>query len=220
MRVALYARVSTRDKDQDPELQLVPMREHASARGWQVVAEHVDQASASDFTRRTSWRSLLEDARRRRIDLVAVWKLDRAFRSTIECLRTIEDWEARGVAFVCVSQPEIDTTTPIGRLLTTVLAAVAEFERDLIRDRVREGMTNARRKGVSLGRPRAISRASVRRAWRELEPLVQAGEVSQREAARRLGVGQATIRRLLASGEPKGLPPAPSSMEALPRAAP
>jgi DNA invertase Pin-like site-specific DNA recombinase len=115
MRAALYARVSTRDKDQDPELQLVPIRAYAAARGWEAV-EYVDQASASDFSRRTDWKRLQADARRRRVDLIAVWKLDRGFRSTVECLRTLEDWQSRGVGFLCVSQPELDTTTPIGRL--------------------------------------------------------------------------------------------------------
>src|SRR5437899_4371534 len=112
------------------------MREFSARRGWVVVDEYVDYARAADFTRRKRWRDLLADTRHRRVDLVAVWKLDRAWRSTIECLNTLKDWEARGVGFVCVSQPELDTTTPIGRLLMTVLASVAEFERDLIRERM------------------------------------------------------------------------------------
>jgi len=94
----------------------------------------VDRASVSDFVRRRDWKRLVEDARRRRVDIVLVWKLDRGFRSSIECLRTLEDWQHRGVEFVCANQPEIDTGSPIGRLLLTVLAAVAEFERDLIRN--------------------------------------------------------------------------------------
>ena len=96
------------------------MREYAARLGWAVVAEYVDYARAADFTGRKRWRELLADTRHRRIDLVAVWKLDRAWRSTIECLNTLKEWEARGVGFVCVSQPELDTTTPIGRLLMIV----------------------------------------------------------------------------------------------------
>jgi DNA invertase Pin-like site-specific DNA recombinase len=91
LRVALSARVSTRDKSQDPELQLVPMREYAARLGWAVVAEYVDYARAADFTGRKRWRELLADTRHRRIDLVAVWKLDRAWRSTIECLNTLKE---------------------------------------------------------------------------------------------------------------------------------
>jgi DNA invertase Pin-like site-specific DNA recombinase len=199
MRAALAARVSTRDKHQDPEIQLVPMREYAAARGWTVAGEYVDLASASDFVRRREWKRLLEDVRRRRVDLVAVWKLDRAFRSAIECLNTLEDWRARGVHFVCVSQPEIDTTTPIGRLLLTVLAAVAEFERDLIRERVNDGLANARRKGVRIGRPSVLEARdpAFEQRWHEVRALLLHGHVGKREAARRLRIGAGTLQRLL-----------------------
>jgi DNA invertase Pin-like site-specific DNA recombinase len=197
LRVALAARVSTRDKNQDPEVQLVPMREYAARRGWEIVGEYVDQARAADFTRRKRWRQLLADARHRRIDLVAVWKLDRAWRSTIECLNTLKDWEARGVGFVCISQPELDTTTPIGRLLMTVLAAVAEFERDLIRERVLEGLDNARRKGSRLGRPGVLSRPGFEEQWLKVRMLLVDEQIGKREAARRLKIGAGTLARLL-----------------------
>jgi DNA invertase Pin-like site-specific DNA recombinase len=197
--VALAARVSTRDKNQDPEVQLVPMREYAARRQWEVVGEYVDYARAADFTRRLRWRQLLMDTRHRRVDLVAVWKLDRAWRSTIDCLNTLKDWEARGVGFVCVSQPELDTTTPIGRLLITVLAAVAEFERDLIRDRVLEGLENARRKGTRLGRPGALARPGFEKRWLEVRMLLTDRQIGKREAARRLEVGAGTVARLLAA---------------------
>jgi DNA invertase Pin-like site-specific DNA recombinase len=208
MRAAPAARVSTRDRNQDPDLQLVPMREFAAARGWTVAGEYVDLASASDFVRRTEWKRLLDDVRRRRVELVAVWKLDRAFRSAIECLNTLADWQARGVHFVCVSQPEIDTTTPIGRLLLTVLAAVAEFERDLIRERVTEGMANAKRKGVRIGRPPAIDRPGFADRWRAVRLQLLAGEIGKREAARRLRIGAGTLQRLLADDGlvPNGCP--------------
>ncbi len=202
-RVGLYARISTRDKQQDPELQLVPMREYGAARGWRAT-EFVDRASASDFARRTAWKRLLEEGRRRRLDVVAVWKLDRGFRSTIECLRTLEDWQHRGVAFVCVSQPEIDTTTPIGRLLLAMLAAVAEFERDLIRERVCEGLANARRKGARIGRPSVIEARGpvfVRR-WRVVREALLEERIGKREAARQLGIGAGTLQRLLRNGGP------------------
>jgi DNA invertase Pin-like site-specific DNA recombinase len=201
LRVALSARVSTRDKSQDPELQLVPMREYAARLGWAVVAEYVDYARAADFTGRKRWRELLADTRHRRIDLVAVWKLDRAWRSTIECLNTLREWEARGVGFVCVSQPELDTTTPIGRLLMTVLAAVAEFERDLTRERVLEGLENARRKGSRLGRPSVLARAGFEERWQEARRLLGDQQIGKREAARRLKVGAGTLDRLLAAAE-------------------
>jgi DNA invertase Pin-like site-specific DNA recombinase len=204
LRVALYARVSTRAKDQDPELQLQPLREYAAVRGWQTT-EYVDYAPAADLAGRTAWARLLESVRRRRVDHVLAWKLDRPFRSTLHCLRTLEDLAHRGVGFACLTQ-EIDTTSPTGRLLLTVLAAVAEFERGLLAERVREGMTNARRKGVRLGRPAALERPHVARQWPAVRAQLAAGVLSKRAAARRLQVGQATLARLLAAppGAPKG----------------
>jgi DNA invertase Pin-like site-specific DNA recombinase len=198
-RVALAARVSTRDKNQDPEVQLVPMREYSRGRGWDVVGEYVDYARAADFTRRKCWEQPLADARHGRADLVAVWRLDRAWRSSIDCLNTLKDWEARGVGFICVSQPELDTTTPIGRLLMTLLAAVAEFERDLIRERVLEGLENARRKGTRLGRPGALARPGFEKRWLEVRMLLTDRQIGQREAARRLEIGAGTLARLLAA---------------------
>jgi DNA invertase Pin-like site-specific DNA recombinase len=203
--VALYARVSTRDKDQDPELQLVPLREHAAARGWEVT-EYVDHASAADMAGRTAWARLVEDARRRRLDLVLVWKLDRAFRSTLHCLRTLEGWEHQGVGFACLTQP-IDTTSPAGRLLLTVLAAVSEFERTLIAERVREGMANARRHGARIGRPPAAERPHVARHLEAVRAELAAGTLSKRGAARRLRVGFGTLDRLLTT--PSGATAAP-----------
>jgi DNA invertase Pin-like site-specific DNA recombinase len=200
MRVALYARVSTRDRDQDPELQLQPMREYAVVRGWRA-GEYVDQASAADMAGRCGWAQLLEDVRRRRVDHVMAWKLDRPFRSTLHCLRTLEELEHRGVGFSCLTQ-DIDTTSPTGRLLLTILAAVAEFERGLISERVREGMTNARRKGVRIGRPSAAARPHVARLLPEVLAQLEAEQISKRAAARQLKVGMATLERL--RGAPKG----------------
>jgi DNA invertase Pin-like site-specific DNA recombinase len=201
VRVALYGRVSTRDKEQDPELQLVPMREYAQARGWRAT-EYVDRAPAADLAGRTAWARLLEDARRRRVDHVLVWKLDRAFRSTLHCLRTLEELEHRGVGFACLTQPEVDTTSPTGRLLLTLLAAVAEFERGLIRERVKEGLANARRKGARIGRPPAAERPAVARQLPAVLAEVEAGTLSKRQAAKRLGVGAPTLDRLLAARPP------------------
>jgi DNA invertase Pin-like site-specific DNA recombinase len=195
-RVALYARVSTRDKDQYPELQLQPLRDYAAARGW-AAAEYVDHAAAADLRGRTAWARLLDDARRRRIDLVLVWKLDRAFRSVLHCLRTLEDLDHAGVGFASLTQAGIDTTSPTGRLMLTVLAAVAEFERGLIAERVREGMANAQRKGARLGRPSAGERPHVRRHLAAVGAELAAGRLSKRAAARRLRVSVATLDGLL-----------------------
>ncbi len=197
---ALYARVSTRDKDQDPDLQLQPLREYAMARGWEA-REYVDHASAADMAGRKAWAQLVDDVRRRRVDHVMVWKLDRPFRSTLHCLRTLEEFTHLGVGFSCLTQ-DIDTTSPTGRLLLTILAAVAEFERGLIAERVREGMVNARRKGTRIGRPAAVDRPHVARHLDAVLGDLRAGVISKREACRRLKIGMATLDRIL--GDPKG----------------
>lgn len=195
-RIALYARVSTRDKGQDPKLQLVPMREYAMSRGWEVV-EFVDHAAAGDLRRRTAWRELLKDAAQHRFDQVMVWKLDRAFRSTVAALSTLKDLDHWGVGFSALTQPELDTTSATGRLVFTILAAVAEMERELIAERVREGMALAKDNGKKLGRPSVTDSPTFQRRWAALRPAVESGAVSRRGAATQLKVGQATIRRLL-----------------------
>jgi DNA invertase Pin-like site-specific DNA recombinase len=129
------------------------------------------------------------------------WKLDRPFRSTLHCLRTLEELEHRGVGFSCLTQ-DIDTSSPTGRLLLTILAAVAEFERGLISERVREGMSNARRKGARIGWPSAVDRPHVARLLPGVLAHLEAGQISKRAAARQLKVGMATLERLL--GAPKG----------------
>lgn len=197
VRVALYARVSTRDKDQDPELQLAAMRDYVQARGWQPT-EYVDTAAAGDLVHRTAWARLLDDARRRRIDRVLVWKLDRAYRSTLHALATLRDLEHAGVGFSSLTQPELDTTSATGRLVFTILAAVAEMERELIADRVREGMRQAARRGARIGRPPATARPGFVARWPKVSAELAAGRISRRQAARRLGIGTATLGRILA----------------------
>ena len=134
-RVALYVRVSTDDKGQDPEAQLAPMRELAVARGW-APEECIDYAPTSDLRGRPAWRRLLADARRGRLGLVLVWKLDRFARSSPDALQWLQQLDGAGVGFRILTQ-HIDTTTSAGRLVFTVLAAVAEMERELVRERVR-----------------------------------------------------------------------------------
>jgi DNA invertase Pin-like site-specific DNA recombinase len=203
VRVALYARVSTRDKDQDPELQLEAMREYVAVRGWEAV-EYVDTAAAGDLAHRTAWTRLLADVAGRRVDLVMVWKLDRAFRSTLHALATLRDFEHSGVGFSALTQPELDTTSAAGRLVFTILAAVAEMERELIADRVREGMRHAARQGKQIGRPPVTARPGFATRWNRVHPDLAAGRVSRRQAARRLGIGTATLARLLAADPGSG----------------
>ena len=151
-RVAPYARVSTRDKEQDPETQLYALRNYAAQRGWEIVVEYVDQASATDLRGRTAWRGLLEHVRTGGIDLVLVTKLDRAFRSAKDTYDNLAYLDQHKVGFIATTQP-IDTSTSTGKLLLGVLAAVAEFERSLIVERTLEGLSRAKAQGKILGRP-------------------------------------------------------------------
>jgi DNA invertase Pin-like site-specific DNA recombinase len=152
LRIALYARVSTRDKDQTPETQLYALREYVAARGRQTVKEYVDQASATNLRERTAWRELLEQVRKGGIDLVLVTKLDRAFRSAKDTYDNLAYLDQHKVGFIATTQP-IDTSTSTGKLLLGVLAAVAEFERNLIVERTLEGLARAKAEGKKLGRP-------------------------------------------------------------------
>ena len=152
IRVALYARVSTKDKHQEPETQLYGLREYAAQRGWEVVREYVDQASATDLRSRIAWRELLEHVRKGGIDLVLVTKLDRAFRSAKDTYDNLAYLDSHKVGFIAATQP-IDTSTSTGKLLLGVLAAVAEFEKALIVERTNEGLARARAQGKRLGRP-------------------------------------------------------------------
>ena len=187
-RLALYARVST--TDQSTETQVFALRRYAEARGLGVAGEYVDQGVSGAQDRRPELDRLLADARRRRFDIVACVKLDRLARSVHHLTALAREFDALGVDLVVLDQA-IDTSTPSGRLLFHTLAAVAEFERDLIRERTRAGMAAARRRGAQVGRPR------VRVALHELRDGIEAGS-SVSELARRLGVSRATVRKLVA----------------------
>ena len=192
MRIAIYARVSTTDKEQNPDTQLLPLREFVTAQGWQVIGEHVDHAPANDLRGRTAWRALLDLAAKRRVDVILVWKLDRAFRSVAHMAQTVEQFRRWGVGLRSYSEPWLDTsgTSPVADLMLNIMASFAQFERGLIAERVRAGMDRAKRQGKHVGRPTASVPAAMLDA-------VRAGTVSQREAARRLNVGASTVRRNL-----------------------
>jgi len=174
MRAAIYARVSTTGQGQSPEMQVRELREYSERRGWQIAGEYVDAGISGAKDSRPELNRLMADAHRRRFDAVVVWKFDRFARSVSHLLRALETFNALGVAFVSLSE-QIDTSTPTGKMVFTVLGAVAELERSLIGERVRAGLRNARAKGKRLGRPRvtvdAAQIASLRcsgRSWRAI----------------------------------------------------
>jgi DNA invertase Pin-like site-specific DNA recombinase len=152
MQAAIYARVSTTN-GQDPDLQLRELREYCQHRGWTVAGEYVDVGISGSKERRPQLDRLLAHAHRRRFDAVVVWRFDRFARSVSHLLRALETFRALGVEFVSLSE-QVDTSTPTGKMIFTVLGAVAELERSLIAERVRAGLRNARAKGKRLGRPR------------------------------------------------------------------
>jgi len=205
MRVALYARVSTADRDQNPDTQLVPLREFAQAQGWANIGEFVDHAPATDLRGRTAWRNLLTVAAQRRADLVLCWKLDRCFRSVAHASTTLEQFRQWGVGLRSYTEPWADTTSPQGELVFNLLTTFAQFERSLIAERVRAGMERARKQGKRLGRPRVVSVE-----WENVRQLILDGAMSQRKAAGILGVGRSTVARLLAQkGDGNGAPQSP-----------
>lgn len=186
-RVGLYARVST--KNQNPELQLTELRRVAAQRGWVIVNTYMDHGVSGAKAARPALDQLMADARGGKLDVVAVWRFDRFARSTRHLLQALEEFRALNVDFVSMREA-IDTSTPMGKVVFTMIAAVAELERDVIRERVQAGVDRARAQGKQLGRPR-----------RELDLraahiLLDRGH-SQREVAGMLGIPRATLRRRL-----------------------
>ncbi len=196
MKVALYGRVSTSDKDQNPETQLMPMRDFIEAQGWEVYKTYVDIAPANDLAHRVAWRQLLDDAAKRRFSVVLVFKLDRGFRSVKHMHDTLAAWEMVGVSFKSLRE-QFDTSTALGRLLLNLLASLAEFELEMIRERVKAGMDRARRQGRQIGRPRVTDRRGFNKRFGDILERLNGGDISRRQAAKELGIGYATLKRLL-----------------------
>ena len=208
-RASLYARVSTPlsktrtdtagdvRPEQDPEVQLVPLRDFATRRGWVVQEEFIERASGSASTRPV-WERMLLSARRREFDVVVVAKLDRAARSVSHLVRSMETFRALGIDFVSMSE-QWDTSTPQGKLIFHILAAVAEFEGGLISDRTKAGIALARQRRPDLRWGRKAKRVDLA----EVQRLVAEG-MPKTEIARVVGVGRTTLYKLLseAAGNP------------------
>jgi putative DNA-invertase from lambdoid prophage Rac len=187
LRAGLYARVSTTDQQTIP-LQIRALREYAVRRGWTIGLQMKEVGSGA--SQRQLRAKLLEAARRREIDVVLVWRLDRWGRSVADLLATLQELQHLGVGFVSLTEA-LDLTTPAGRAMATLLAVFAEFEREILRERVRAGLAHARQNGKKLGRP-----ATAARHASEIRKLHRSG-VSKSEIARRLEIGRTSVRRIL-----------------------
>ncbi len=189
-RAALYARVSTVGHGQDVELQLEELRQAATQRGWVVIEEFVDDGVSGAKASRPALDRMMEAARLGRVDLVAVWRLDRLGRSLANLLSTLDELGHHGVGFVSLRDAGVDTTSPTGRLLLQLMGAFAEFERGLIQERVKAGVQRARQRGVKFGRGRVDV---------DLKPalVMLQGGLGLKATAAALKVSTTTLRRRL-----------------------
>jgi len=187
LRAGLYARVSTQDQQTIP-MQTRALREYASRRGWRITLQVKEIGSGA--SQREKREQLLEAARRRDIDVVLVWRLDRWGRSVTDLLATLQELEHLGVGFVSLTEA-LDLTTPAGRAMAGLLAVFAEFEREILRERVRAGLAHARLNGQRLGRPLTAALHA-----QQVQKFHRAG-ISKAEIARRLQIGRTSVRRIL-----------------------
>lgn len=188
-RVALYARVSTLNGHQDPEMQLTELREYATRRALSIHEEYVDQGVSGSKESRPALNRLMTDAQKCRFDAVLVWKIDRFGRSLKHLVNSLADLSAYGIAFISL-RDNLDLSTPSGRLMFQIIGAMAEFERALIQERVRAGLRNAKAKGKRIGRPQQHVDSSKVAALR-------AEGLSWRCISERLGLGLGTVYRAI-----------------------
>lgn len=197
MRAAVYARVSTKAGSQNPDMQLRELRDYCHRRGWEITGEYADAGVCGAKEQRPELDRLLAECRKRRVDAVVVYRYDRFARSLRQLVNALEEFRALGIEFVSLHEG-VDTSTPNGRLVFGIFASIAEFERELIRERVRSGLAAARARGKRIGRPRKIVDATT------IERLRASG-ASWRTIAARLGVSVGTAYSA-AQGRSKTVP--------------
>jgi DNA invertase Pin-like site-specific DNA recombinase len=184
-RMAIYARVSTVDKGQDPETQLLGLREYAARRAYVMVGEYVDYASGTREDR-PQYQALFAAARRRQVDIVLVWRYDRFARSTQALVQALKEFQSLGVDFISY-QENIDTTTPQGEMIFTVMASLAQFESTLMSERVKAGMARAKAQG------KPISRAPIAPGMQVRIAELHAQGISLHQISKQLGLGYGTV---------------------------
>ncbi|MGE3537792.1 MAG: recombinase family protein [Candidatus Tectimicrobiota bacterium] len=188
LRAALYARVSTHDQH-TLAMQIDAMREFATRRDWTVV-EALEEIASGAKDNRPKRQEVLKAAKQRKLDVIIVWKLDRWRRSLVDLMSSLQELTTIGVGFVSLTEA-LDLTTPAGRAFAGFLAVFAEFERDLIRERIKAGITDARKRGKAHGRPRAQANDV-----EQIRALAQQG-LSQAAIAKQLGIWRTSVRRAL-----------------------
>jgi DNA invertase Pin-like site-specific DNA recombinase len=190
IRAALYARISTLNHGQDPEVQLRELREFCQRRGFAIAHEFVDKGICGSREQRPALDKLLADCRKRLVDAVVVYRYDRFARSLRQLVNALDEFRSLGIDFISIHEG-VDTSTPNGRLVFGIFASIAEFERELIRDRVRSGLAAAKAKGKRVGRPRVA--VDVRR----IASLRCQGR-SWAEVSRETGISKGTAQRAIA----------------------
>jgi DNA invertase Pin-like site-specific DNA recombinase len=194
-RAALYMRVSTKGHGQTTETQAVALRDYAGHRVFEIVEQYRDEGISGSKDSRPALDRLMKDARTRKFDVAIVARFDRFARSVSHLLRALEEFNHLGIDFVSLSE-SIDTSTPMGKMIFTVLGAVAELERNLIKERVHMGISRARKEGKQLGRPKRI--------FDRQKAQMMLQTMSAREVARQLGVSRGVVKRILSG--PDALP--------------
>lgn len=192
MKAAIYARVSTEDKGQDTENQLIQLRQYCTAKGYEVYKEYTEYVTGTGKKKRPVFEEMMEDARRRKFDVLLVWSYDRFSRAGLKDIHYISDLNQWGVKFVSYQESFLDTTTEMGELLTPIFAWIAKQEAKKISERTKAGLVRARQEGKKLGRPRADIETA------KILALRQEGK-SLGEIAKRIGSSKETVRRRLQS---------------------
>jgi len=194
MRVAIYARVSTDDKGQDVENQLMQLRDYCKAKGYSIFKEYTEYITGTGKKRRPAFEEMMEDARKRKFDILLVWSYDRFSRAGLKDIHFINDLNEWGVKFVSYQESFLDTTSEMGELLLPIFAWIAKQEAKKISERTKAGLQRARSEGKNLGRPKAEVNPQ------EILALRQQG-LSLVEIANKIGCSKETVRRRLSELE-------------------
>jgi len=188
-RIAIYARVST--TDQSTESQLLDLRRYVRERGWNIYKEYVDEGVSGTKDSRPALNELMNDAKKRRFDVLLVWRFDRFARSTKHLILALEEFKNLGIDFVSY-QENIDTSSPLGSAIFTIISAVAQLERDIIAERVKAGLRRAKERGRRIGRPKiSVDEGEILR--------LRAGGHSLREIAQQAGISHTKVAQIIAS---------------------